>query len=357
MATLKQLNYTGELPDSFFSIPAKIYQNLGFQPEEDSVFTKALFEHEKHRNDIIFITDAEIRLVGIFPKEGEDAFFGFWETTNNLEKNREAFTMLETEAKRRNFTQLIGPMNFNTFQNYRLRLGNPVWQMFDREPVNPLYYPELLTQLGFGIRSTFESRLIKKETVPEVYLDKQQFLQELGKIPFDFIPVNPETWQLYEDDIFELVHFIFSKNPSYKPVSAEQFRLLYNVDFAAKLCPHSSVLFRDQVSGRLAAMSLCPPNYKPLQLPPHVTPVFERDFPKLQKKTLLAKTVGVHPDFRQQGLMSYLAAYAMFSFRELYEEVLFCLMRSDNFSTHFTNGLPYEAVQYALYQKQLAKAD
>ena len=104
-------------------------------------------------------------------------------------------------------------------------------------------------------------------------------------------------------------------------------------------------------------MSLCPQIYNTLLCSPLVTPVFERVFPNVQKKTLMAKTVGVHPDFRQQRLMSYLAAYAMFSFRELYEEVLFCLMRSDNFSTHFTNGLPYEAVQYALYQKQLAKAD
>jgi hypothetical protein len=33
--------------------------------------------------------------------------------------------------------------------------------------------------------------------------------------------------------------------------------------------------------------------------------------------------------------------------------VIFCLMRSDNFSLHFTNDYPYEAVQYALYHKVL----
>jgi GNAT superfamily N-acetyltransferase len=351
---IKQIPYTGELPESFFAIGAKPYRQLGFGLEEDPDFTRRLFALEADRNRIVFFTDdQDLRLVGIFPKEGGEAFFGFWETNHDLAKNHQAFALLEAEACRLHFRQLAGPINFNTFHRYRLRLGVPTWLMFDREPVNPLYYPKLLAQLGFTVRSTFESRLIKKETVPELYLDKQQFLQQLEKIPFDFIPVNRETWVQYEDEIFELVQAIFSRNPAYKPVSQAQFRLLYNAGFADQLCPASSVLFRDKISGRFAALSFCPPNYKPLALPPAVPPVFAGDFPRLPRKTLLAKTVGVHPDFRRQGLMSYLAAYAMFSFRERYAEVLFCLMRADNFSTHFTNGLPYEAVQYALYHKRL----
>ena len=354
MKAIKRIPYAGTLPESFFAIGAKPYRQLDFRPVEDPNLTRRLFELEADRNEIVIYTDEQdLRLVGIFPKEGGEAYFGFWETTDDASKNQEAFTLLEAEARRLNYKQLVGPINFNTFHRYRLRLGTAPWQLFDREPVNPDYYPGLLLQLGFAVRSTFESRLIKKETVPEVYLDKQQFLQELEKRPFDFIPVNRDTWVQYEAEIFELVQVIFSGNPAYKPVSKAQFRLLYNAGFAAQLCPSSSVLFRDKASGRFAALSFCPPNYQPLQLLPAASPVYAVDFPQLPKKTLLAKTVGVHPDFRRQGLMSYLAAYAMFSFRDLYEEVLFCLMRSNNFSTHFTNGLPYEAVQYALYQKLL----
>lgn len=352
--SLKQIPYAGVLPDSFFALAAKPYRHAGFKPGEDPDFTRRLFDLEAARNDLVVFTDEQdLRLVGIFPREGEEAFFGFWETSQDLALNQEAFALLEAEARRRHVRHLVGPMNFNTFHAYRLRLGPAPWGMFDREPVNPVYYPDLLTQLGFAVCTTFESRLVKKDAVPDVYADKQQFLQELGKIPFDFIPVNPETWLQYEEEIFGLVQAIFSRNPAYRPVSKEQFRLLYHPGFAARLCPASSVLFRHQASSRLAALSFCLPNYQALDLPPGVAPVFADDFPRLTKKTLLAKTVGVHPDFRRQGLMSFLAAYAMFSFRELYEEVLFCLMRSDNFSTHFTNGLPYESVTYALYHKQL----
>jgi GNAT superfamily N-acetyltransferase len=308
---------------------------------------------EAQRNEILLYTDhASLRLVGIFPHGAAEAYFGFWETEEALASNREAFALLEADARSRGRGVVIGPLHFNTFGRYRLRLGEPSWGMFDREPVNPAYYPSLLGQLGYSVRSTFESRLIRKETVPDVYVDKKGLLAALAAIPFEFIPLDEAAWVRHEDEIAELVHQVFSANPAYKPVSREQFGLLYNRAFAAKLCPHSSVLFRDKASGKLAAMSFCHPNYHSLTAPAEA-PDFARDFPALPRKVLLAKSVGVHPRFRRQGLMAYLGAYAMLSFRELYDEVIFCLMRSDNFSLHFTNDYPYEAVQYALYHKVL----
>ena len=105
-----------------------------------------------------------------------------------------------------------------------------------------------------------------------------------------------------------------------------------------------------------AFVSPTTPNYAPLRLAAGTAPNFARDYPRLPRRTLLAKTVGVHPDFRQQQLMSYLGAYGMASFREFYDEIIFCLMRSDNFSRHFTDGLSAEVAQYALFERELAGA-
>jgi hypothetical protein len=113
------------------------------------------------------------------------------------------------------------------------------------------------------------------------------------------------------------------------------------------------VLFREKGSGKLVAISLCHPNYFGLHLPSGASPDFERDYHRLRRKTLLAKTVGVHPDFRQGGLQNLLAAYAMLSFREYYEEVVFCLMRADNYSLRFTDGMLVEKAYYALFERQL----
>lgn len=358
MTAIERIVYSGSLPESFFSVPTGLYAGLPFRPEEVEADTEALFRYESRRNEVILYTDhRRVRLVGIFPADSNKAYFGFWETADDLTLNREAFALLEADAQARGRATLLGPLNFNTFHPYRLRLGPvPSWGRFDREPVNPVYYPDLLDALGFRPQTFFESRRVQQEHIPAVYANKNRFLEELQKIPFTSLPLTPAVWVQREEELYALVDEIFGANPGYKPIPREQFQLLYNPAFARKLCPISSVLFQDTASGRLAAMSFCHPHYKWRAKPASQPPAFTRDYAHLAKKVLLVKTVGVHPDFRRQGLMTFLGAYAMLRFRELYDEVIFCLMRSDNFSLHFSDGLSYESAKYALFEKSLNKA-
>ena len=355
MPPISRIPFQGQLPDSFWRIPDQVYADQPWRPAENRALTEQLFALEAERNDIIVYSDeTTLRLVGIFPHESEEAFFGFWETRNDPARNAEAFELLRQDARQRGRRRLVGPVDFNTFHRYRLRLPpTPGWGEFDREPLNPDYYPALLAGLGLAPVSTFESRRIRPQDVPAVYNEKDMLLRELAQIPFDFIPLNEHTWQEHETAIFDLVHAIFGANPGYRPVPPAQFRLLYNAQYARSLCPHTSVLFRDRATGQLAALSFCHPNYRELQLPAGQPPVFERDFPQLQRRQLLAKTVGVHPAYRQRGLMSYMGAYGMVHFRERYEDVIFCLMRTGNFSLHFTDGLPAETAHYALFGQDL----
>lgn len=354
MNSMERIKITNTLPSGFYEISRLVYENLPFKPEEDQEALPSLLRQKCPDHEVILYTDhREIRLMGIFPAQENVTYFGYWESTDNPELNRQAFSLLETDAKKRGKNHIMGPLHFNTFHRYRLRLDEPSWNKFDREPVNPSWYPSLLEKLGYSTLYSFESRLILKSDIPDLYLDKQDFLATLKNLPFSFIPLTPENWKLYEKEIFELVHTIFSRNPAYRPVSEKEFRLLYNSRFAEKLCPWSSVLFRDNKTGILVAMSFCHPNYQADGGPENQAPNFKRDFEKLKHRVLLAKTVGVHPDYRQKNMMSYLAAYAMQTFRECYDEVLFCLMRSDNFSLNFTDGLPFESARYALYQKKI----
>lgn len=350
---IHRINFIGAFPQSFFKIPKLIYKNLPFIPEENPDYVQQLFKAEENQNEIILYTDHEqIRLVGIFPVNGDEARFGFWETTDNLLLNEEAFRLLEADARIRKKTRLVGPINFNTFNSYRIRIGaTPSWNQFEKEPVNPLYYSSLLEKLSFSIKIKFESRLIKKENIPQIFQSKNKFLEELNNIPFEFIPLNPDSWQLYEDEIYHLVLEVFGTNPSFKAIPKEQFTVLYNLDFAKRLCPFTSVLFREKTSGKLVAMSFCYPDYLPLHLPEGKPAQFTRDYPKLKKRVMLAKSVGVHPEYRKKGLMTYLGAYGMVHLKELYDETIFCLMREDNFSLHFSKSLDYEAARYALYEK------
>ena len=347
MTQLDRIPYAGTLPDSFFTIPS--------DTDEDPALIAQLFQMEADRNEIILYTDhATIRLVGIFPTNSDEAYFGFLETVNDLTVNQQAFDLLEDDARQRGRKTIVGPLNFSTFHAYRLRLTEaPSWGRFDREPATPAYYPGLLARLGFQVRSRFESRMIHSQDIPIAYADKGQLLAAFAQFPFEVIPLKPDTWVRYETELIELVHQVFSENPAYKPIPEAQFRLFYNRRFAEKLCPHTSVLFRDRPSGQLVALNFSMPNYQSLTFAPGDAPNFTRDYPRLTRRVLLVKTVGVHPAFRKQGLMLFIGAYGMLRFRDLYDDVLFCLMRADNFSTHFSNGLPHETAAYALFEKRV----
>ena len=350
--------YTGELSADFTALGRAPYAHLPYGPADEEPLAERLCQQLAGEFDILFYTSAQgLRLAGLFPKAagGEVAYFGFWETLDDLSLNQAAFHQLEAEVARRGLRRLVGPLHFSTYFRYRLRLGNaaPSWQQFDREPVNPPYYPVLLSQLGFRPGLTFESRRLGADAVALVYRQQQAAMAQLATLPFDFIPLTASTWAAMENEIFELIQQVFGLNPAYRAVSRAQFNLLYNAEYAAGLCPHSSVLFRHRPTGRLAALSLCQPNYFPLQLPATEVPDFERHYPRLTHRTLLAKTVGVHPEFRAQGLQALLAAYDMQSFREYYDDIIFCLMRSDNLSLRFTEGLPMEVAQYALFEKEV----
>jgi len=353
MAKVERIAYTGSLPEGFFSIPYKIYASQPFRPEENMALIHELFITECTDKNIIVYTDhTNIRLTGIFDPKTDEACFGFWETSDDETLNTTAFELLFADVVEHKCKRVIGPMNFNTFNSYRIRKGGiPAWNQFDKEPVNPLYYESLLLKIGFNEIYTYESRMIHLQDIPQVYRDKQMLLDGISKLPYKIVPVNESTWRKYEDEIYALVLNVFSQNPAFRMIGKTAFLKMYNVGYARGLCPHSSVLFFDRATDKPVAMSFCHPNYASLRLPVGVQPDFLRDYDKLEQKVLLAKTIGVHPAYRQQGLMNYLGAYGMLSFQQYYNEVLFCLMRSGNYSLQFTSGLPFESANYALYQK------
>lgn len=353
---MEKIYHKNELPESFSLIPKGIYKEAGLKFSENHTSLVKLINDFKETQELVIYTDhSNIRLLGIFPENSDIAYFGFWETVNNADINKQAFDLLKKDAASKKYNQLVGPINFNTYLSYRIRIGKyPSWTQFDREPVNPTYYLNLLLDNGFKITTEYESRMITKETIKDVYFNKESLLTDLKTIPFDFIPITSKFWEENQYELYTLIHETFGDNPFYREITFEQFNLIFNCNFVNRLCPHSSVTFRDQKSGRLAAISLCHPNYMELDEVPE-TITFKEHYPLLKKKTLLAKSVGVHPHFRKNGLMNFLGAYGMISFQEYYEEVLFCLMREGNVSLRFSDYFPHDKSMYALFSYDLAR--
>lgn len=343
-----------QLPESYYALAEAVYSTSSFQNKSQASEVNTLLRLAGQGKELLFFELEGACLLGIFKPQEQHAAFAFWECHNDFEACEQLFAAFEAAAAARSCTQIEGPLHFNTFHRYRLRLGEaaPSWLQFDREPVNPTYYPDFLARLGYQTNHLFESRLLKTSIMPAIYSSKQALVESVNQLPFAFIPLNRSSWEAHETAIYELVGAIFGQNPGFQTVSMAEFKLLYNADYAEGLCPHTSLLLADKSTGQLVAISLCHPNYAPLHL--QVPPKFATHYPLLQHRTLLAKTQGVHPDYRQKGLMNYLGAYGMLSFRTYYDDIIFCLMRDDNPSRRFTDAFAHEKCMYASYEKRLS---
>ncbi|HVK99694.1 MAG TPA: hypothetical protein VM553_07780, partial [Dongiaceae bacterium] len=287
------------------------------------------------------------------------AWFGYWETADDLEINRDLFAQLENWAREQGAVALYGPIDFNTFSRNRLQLSDFGQSCFPGEPHNPEYYPRLLTQLGFDVERRYQSRYhldapaLSREMLPRLQASRAALQDQ-----FRITRLTPDYWLTHLDELYPLVDTIFRDNFAYTPISRQQFEANCGDAFARILCPHTSVL-ATTLDGEVAGFFLCFPDYSPLLRDSNPQRLSAQDLrfdthrALLQGPTLaLAKTGGVHPRFRQSGLFNWMGLELVVAVGDHYDTLCGALMREDNPSLRFGMICPLQR-DYGLFSKTL----
>lgn len=357
------------VPEAFTQLPHQIYKGDPLWIPEDPASLDWLFSREhdyfRHGRATLLVREGVARVAGFFdPRLQMDgkpaAFFGFWETVNQLKPNRDLFRQLEVWAAEQGAQRLYGPVNFTTHRNYRLRLGGFDEPPFPGEPYHPPWYPQLIHQLGFTVAVEYTSHATTKQyrtLIGELLLSKARYLARPPK-GVRIESLTEALWMERLDELYMFVEEAFSHNAAYVPISERDFRRFYGEGLARRFCPHSSVVGID-AEHRVAGFLMCFPDYSPLLRqgnPAHLQASelsYERDFPQLTKPCFLAKTAAIRGDLRNEGLMSALSAEAAKRSLDLYQDGMICLMNRDNYSTRFTSHISDRDRHYALFGKEL----
>lgn len=338
-----------KLPAEFLALPAQIYaDDKHWIPEDnDSLcqqFSKANPWFDEGRC-WLGVIPGKARVAGFFNQQMIDgepaAFFGFWEGIDDVAAHRQLFSKLEDWARTQGATRLYGPINFTTFNPYRLRLDSFDRAPFPGEPWNPDYYPALLEKLGFGIRyrylSTFADTASVVAGVKSDYLRVKPKLEQLVSLE----AMTADFWMNNLDELYGFVDQVFGGNFAYTGISRSSFEAACGHPFADKFCPQSSVLARAK-DGRIAGFFLVYPDYAPLLQQGASTRTRNSDvkyathFSQLPApRRGLAKTGGVHPDFRAHGLFTAMSCELSLRAEGIYEELAGTLVREDNNSRQF----------------------
>jgi len=89
------------------------------------------------------------RAILTFYENDENAYFGFFETENDIAAVQALMQELQKVAKQHNKAKIIGPVNASFWIGYRLKTNNFDEQPYLGEPYNKEYYYDLLKQVDF----------------------------------------------------------------------------------------------------------------------------------------------------------------------------------------------------------------
>lgn len=148
------------------------------------------------------------------------ACIGSYECEDDDKSARELLNYAKHLAKENNYTQIIGPMEGSTWENYRFSNHNDHPNFF-MEPYHHVYYNQHFVDAGFSSISSYLSNLDLKMTYDEERLNKhEERFKSQGAV---FRTIDMDN---LEEDITKIAEFsisAFSNNFLYSPATVEDF--------------------------------------------------------------------------------------------------------------------------------------
>ena len=219
-----------------------------------------------------------------------------------------------------------------------------------------------MEKLGFSERKRFHSWIGSLEGRAETMAPMiEPLYQQLKAEGVSFSNLTGEQWLADLDTFYRYVDQIFGNNYAYTGISPEAFRAAFGEPLARRLSPTGSVLARD-AEGEIVGFFIAIPDYAPLacQGNPRRVPLSQLSYDQVSRitaPTLLGKTGGVHPRFRNKGLFSVMSYLMMCWGARHYSRGGAVLVREDNPSARVGSAAfsrpDDQRRDYALYGRNL----
>ena len=197
-----------------------------------------------------------------FYDNDKNAYFGFWETENDLDAVKFMFENLNKIAKEYGKEKIIGPVNASFWIGYRLKANNFNALPYMGEPYNKEYYYELLKKVGFTEYAIYYTNFYNK---PEKnYVNSKASKRfELFKLKgYKLKTLNDfQNIEMVCSIIYDMIIELYKEFPIFKWVSKEDFINLYKNSFKILDSRMQKIYY---YNNEPVAFSLVYPNYNNL---------------------------------------------------------------------------------------------
>lgn len=276
----------------------------------------SVFEDKKLVAHIALINDKRL-------SKGE-AFFGFFETGQDLSIFKALWQSLVEEAKKIGISRLLGPINGSIWHQYRCIKKTNGSEYFKSEPLGEIYYYKLLTQM-------------KPISVVSYYsASREKFDKVMGTIKTEFGKLTTAGFRIeqfknvcYEQLLLiaEISRVVFHNSWGYTDLTEKEFLQLYSSD---KLETHLNKLYL---------------LYKEQQIIGYCGTIVE------DERTLILKTICILPQYQGLGLGNALAyKIHLDAQKEGFKKLIYALIREGNQIKNFPKDDTVIFRRYAAFE-------
>jgi GNAT superfamily N-acetyltransferase len=354
--------------EGFAEIPNVVYANdPSWVPEEPMSLARAF--HAKNpwfaaREARTWCVPGKARVAAFYDPalevDGDAcAFFGFWESTGDVEVARALMDRARAWAKARGAGRLFGPIQFSTAHSYRIRTSAEARDAAPLlgEPYNPPSYAAELESLGFAMRERYATSIMTPEHVEGLGTKHQEAIDDLDAKGYRVEALSVEAWTSRLEELHSVVEEAFKSNFAYTPIRYEEFLALGGASYIRKFDPASSLLVyspQDRIVGfalnALDFSSIVAAGAGDRRVP--ASAIDHKAHAPLLRAPLdvVIKTICVLPEHRNAGLMHlYMAHVAKYAKSIGARRVYGALMREGNPAFRMTTPTGAPRRWFSLY--------
>lgn len=259
-------------------VQAKISEFLKVQNQNNP-----FFRYGSVRNFALLNNNRPIAHVSIFTDErlpNSTVTFGFFECKNSPNQVEAFFLYIRDKLRAEEISQMYGPINVNTWQNFRISVANTNPPFFT-EPYNPQYYANMIKKCGGSLVQKNVSTVHPIDFPnEEKAITKHRILEADG---FKIEQITKLNFNSALKDIFELLKICYKDTLLFYPITWEEFCFLYQ-DLKRIAGNELSVLVRD-ISGKTVAFCVAYP-----------------DLINPERKKMIIKNMAVLPEYQNKGI-------------------------------------------------------
>lgn len=261
-----EFEYEEKYVEDFLKLPKMLYTKWNNTENYNDVKSILLGKHillkyiDKLYKFIIYDDNGKIagRFAITTVKDDANAYLGFFECVEDEKVAKYLFDNASEYVKKLGYNKIIGPVDLNMWQKYRLKINRFDLRPYTGEPYNLEYYYKMFLDNGFVVKDKYYSNSYYRfnpEYVDPQFTKRYKYFINKG---YEIRSLRMDEWDNAIEQIYELIMRLYTNFNTFIKLEKE--------DFIEQFNSYKKILDLDMVimafyEGKIVGFSIAIPNY------------------------------------------------------------------------------------------------